>query len=200
MMTAAVRDETGAHASGEPSVVPGRPSRAPRRAVVTLLALATVVVVVGGLHQWALRDLRATEHGYVAGRKVTACSIARLNPFPDAAAMARLDRTVQDLVIGAHAEAAAVRISFGTGSTAPWVGAGAARRDVRAALDAQVATYAAMMADSPESQARVEELGRRNTEAERSLARLRSALFVGAGEGWEDRFNCPGGGAVGNDG
>lgn len=163
----------------------------PRRLVALGVAVVVLVALIA-VRQAALGDLRAVEDGYVAGRKATACTIARLDPDASEEELERLEETLAGLVADAAAETRVVRDRFDAVDVGPFPRAGSARAAVRRALDAQVRLYAAMQAN--EEDATVDDLvaglGRRNRDAETAIRRFRTLLFAPEPTGWDDRLNC----------
>lgn len=170
--------------------------------MTALPAIGVAVAVAAGLaaigHRSALRDLRDVESGYVAGRKATACSIARLDPDPDPAELERLEEMLAGVIADAGAESRRVRSSFEQIEIGPLPVARRSRTNVAEALDAQVALYDAMVAGT-DGDRDVRALGRANRRAEDALEDFRSLLLVGSGAGWDDRFNCPSGSSTTRD-
>ena len=162
----------------------------PRRVVLVGVAVI-VAAAIGVAHQAALRDLRRLERSYLASRKVTACTIARLDPYASEEELMRLDETLDRLIADATVKAVAVRDDFSRIEVSPVPQAGRARRELQRSLDAQVRLYHAMAADPEGSRPQLEALGRANNRAERAFKDLRSTLFVAAPDGWSSRFDCP---------
>ena len=150
-----------------------------------------VVVALGVVHQAALRDLRRLEGSYVASRKVTACTIARLDPYASEEELARLDETLDRLIADGTVKAVAVRDEFSRLEVSPVPHSRRARRALERSLDAQVRLYQAMASDPQRTRPQLEALGRANNRAERAFKDLRSVLFVAAPDGWSQRFDCP---------
>ena len=157
------------------------------------MAAAALLVVVGIAvgHQAALRDLRRLENAYLSSRKVTACTIARLDPYASEEELARLDETLDQLIADGTVGAEEVRDAFANVEVSPVPQARRAHEEVGRSLEAQVRLYRAMATEPQGTRPQLETLGRANNRAERALADLRSILFVGAAEGWSRRFDCP---------
>lgn len=150
-----------------------------------------VAVAIGVAHQAALRDLRRLESTYLASRKVTACTIARLDPYASEEELARLDETLDRLIADATVKAVAVRDEFNRLEVSSVPQSRRARRELQRSLDAQVRLYQAMATKPQESRPELEALGKANNRAERAFKDLRSILFVAAPDGWSRRFDCP---------
>ena len=163
----------------------------PRRLVASGVAAVAVAVLVL-VRQAALDDLRAVEDAYVAGRKATACTIARLDPDASAEELERLEETLAQLVAAAASESRRVRDRFEDVDVGPFPRAGSSRAAVERALVAQVRLYAAMQADEDDAivDDLVSGLGRRNRLAESELRGFRSMLLAPEPTGWDDRLNC----------
>ena len=162
------------------------------RRVVALVMLVVAVLLALALHRTGLAHVRDIEASYVSGRKVTACATLELAPFRSGMRdMEELPSALADLVADARSRAESVRDELDdVGSAPPYPRLGSATREVRAALDAEVALYEAMVDDPEGSRDELDALGTANRRAERALDDARRVLFVGASGDWQKRNSC----------
>lgn len=159
----------------------------------TSIALGVVIVVllVAGVVAADRPRLRAAEDVYLAGRSLTACATSELRPFAEEGRdLDELPAALEEILTDARQDADAL-LSEARGLAGGLLPASdRAVGAVRAAIEAEVALYDAMVEDPTASEDELRALGRANNVAEARLEDARGWVLAGEPDGWDRRFTC----------